>query len=892
MPVYCLNAAADDGENGGTESMATETTIRVLDNGLTVMAREQREVPIGTFWIWYRVGGRNEVPGITGVSHWAEHMLFKGTEKYGKGEIFRRVTAAGGSLNGFTWIDYTAYFESLPIDRIDLAMDIEADRMANSRFDADEVASERTVIISERQGNENQPGYLLNEEVTAAAFKAHPYGHSVIGHMSDLEAMSRDDLYNHYRTFYRPNNAVAVFVGDLDADEAIARIEAAFGGLERGPEIPSVRSYEPEQYGERRVTVRRPAPNRVLQMAHRAVSGSHADAPALMIADAVLSGGKALGFSGGAAMGRSSRLYRALVATGLAASAGSSFSLTIDPFLFSTSVTLRPESDWQQIEETALGELQRLADEPVPDAELERVKKQVRAQFSYSQQSVSSKAYLLGSLAMVAPGRTPQSLLDDLMAVTADDIQRVAATYFVDTRRTVGWLVPPEQSGSSAPPAVAAFAQPAGYVPDAHDLGLDTSMPGMLETRIENGIRVLTLDRQPSDPDGPVVARIRVPGGRVVESGARGAARFTGEMLTRGSDGRTLDELAEELDGLGASLSVGVGRENLDIVATAMREDIDRVMALLAAALLRPDFPGDQIEIVRAQLLSGLRQAQNDSRAEAEHALRQMLYPEDHPYRDRVTGSEETVFAMTRDDLHAFHQHAIKPSRAIAALAGSITHDDAVALIARHLGDWQGETPEINVPDPQGASESLRQERELPGKSQADIALGSLAIARSNSDYYAFNVANLILGRLGLMGRLGESVRERQGMAYYAFSGLEVGLGVGSWSARAGVNPDNIERAITTVVDELRTYLADGPSEREFTEAVSYLTGSLPLGLETAGGIAALLADVAFFDLGADYLQRYRGIIRQLTPDQLTEAMRKYVDPDRLAIAVIRPGRA
>jgi zinc protease len=873
-------------------AIGDDTTRRVLDNGLTVIARSQREVPIGTFWVWYRVGGRNEVPGITGVSHWAEHMLFKGTERYGKGEIFRRVTAAGGTLNGFTWIDYTAYFETLPVDRVDLALDIESDRMANSRFDPDEVASERTVIISERQGNENQPGFLLNEEVSAAAFKAHPYGHGVIGHMSDLEAMTRDDLYGHYRTYYRPNNAVAVFVGDLDPEEALERIEAAFGDLERGPELPAFRSHEPEQFGERRVTVRRPAPNRVLQVGHRAARGSDHDAPALMIVDAVLSGGKALGFSGGAAMGRSSRLYRELVTSGLAASAGSSFSLTIDPYLFSTSVTLRPESDAGQVEEVLFGELRRLASEPVPADELERVRKQVRAQFAYSQQSVSSKAYLLGSLAMVAPERTPRSLLDDLLAVTPEDIQRVASTYFVEQRRTVGWLIPQEQAGQGAVPPAAAFTVPAGYVPDADDLGLDLSMPGMEESTLQNGVRVLTLDRQPTDADGPVVARVRVPGGLVVENGPPGAARFTGEMLTRGSGGRTLDDLAEELDGLGASISVGVGRENLDIVATAMREDIDRVLGLLATALLRPDFPADQLELVRGQLLSALRQVQNDSRAEAEHLLRQMLYPAGHPYRDRVTGTEETVSAMTRDDLLAFHDHAIKPSRAIAALAGSIVHDEAVDLIARHLGDWYGETPEIHVPDPTQPTGAQRQERELPGKSQADLALGTLSIRRASPDYYAFNVANLILGRLGLMGRLGESVRERQGMAYYAFSGLEVGLGIGQWSARAGVNPGNIDRAIETILTEVRAFLADGPTEREFDEAVSYLTGSLPLGLETAGGVAGLLADVAFFDLGTDYLQRYRGIIQSLTPQQLTETMRAYVDPERLAVAIVKPAPA
>jgi len=873
-----------------TDSTGADGTVsRTLDNGLTIIVRSERAAPIGTFWVWYRVGGRNEVPGITGVSHWAEHMLFKGTERYPKGSIFRTITANGGSLNGFTWLDYTAYLETLPIDRIDLAFDIESDRMVNSRFDPDEVAGERSVIISERQGNENSPTFLLNEELTAASFKAHPYGQGVIGYMADLRTMTRDDLYSHYRTFYRPNNATVVFVGDLETGDALDRIERYFGELERGPDIPELRSVEPEQFGERRVSLRRPAPNRVVSLVHRGVAASHSDAPVLVALDAVLSGGKPMSFGGGASMGRSSRLYRALVATGLTASAGSSFALSIDPLLFGVSATLRPESDTEHVEQVIVDELERLASEPVEQEELGRALKQIRAQFTYSQQSVSSKAYLLGSLATVAPERSPRSLIDDVLAVTPEDIQRVAATYLTWERRTTGWLIPGEPgSGRPATNGTVATAV-AGYVPDADDLELDTSMPALAETRLENGLRVMTLETVERDPDGPVVIRLRIPGGSSLDADRPGVARFTAEILTRGSGGRALDDLAEELDGLGASVSAGAGRENTDLSLTSMREDVERVMELLATALLKPDFPNEQIEIVRAQILSGLRQAQQDTRGEAEQTLRRMLYPEGHPYRERVSGTEETVAAMARDDLVAFSERAYKPSTAIVAVAGGLSHQEAVDLINRHFGAWQGETPALVIPDAPAADSAQRVTQELPGKSQADIAIGGVAIPRLSPDFQALNVANLILGRLGLMGRLGESVRERQGLAYYAFSGLEVGIGTGFWSARAGVNPDNIERAIETVLSEVRTYLEEGPTAEEFSDAIGNLTGSLPLGLETVGSIASIIADVGFFDLGLDYLQRYRATIRALTPEQLVETMRRYIDPDRLAIAVVQP---
>ena len=424
--------------------MSDPSTLRTtLDNGLTIIARSRRTAPIGSFWMWYRVGGRNETPGITGISHWVEHMLFKGTEQLPSGEIFRRISAAGGSLNGFTWLDYTTYFETLPIDRIDLAFDIEADRLMNARFDPDEVESERTVIITERQGNENQPTFFLREEVNGIAFRAHPYGQGVIGFLSDLQGITREELFRHYLAYYRPNNAVAVFVGDLDASEATARIAERFGAAPRGDAPPEVRTVEPEPQGERRVTVRRPAPNRVLQFAYLAPAAHDPDVAPLTVLDAVLSGGKPFSLSGaGGTFGRSSRLYRHFVQSGLATGAGSSFALSIDPFLFSLSATLNPETDAEEIEDKLEGELVQLREETVGDEELGRAKRQVRAQFAYGQESVTSQAYWLGSLATVAPERDPDAFADELEQVTAEDVQRVATRYLNPNQRVVGWLIP------------------------------------------------------------------------------------------------------------------------------------------------------------------------------------------------------------------------------------------------------------------------------------------------------------------------------------------------------------------------------------------------------------------------------------------------------------------
>lgn len=414
-----------------------------LSNGLTVLTRESRHAPVATFWIWYRVGGRDEVAGRTGISHWVEHMLFKGTPTFAAGDIFRQVTANGGTLNGFTWIDYTTYFETLPSDRIDLALRIESDRMVNARFDAAEVDSERTVIIAEREGHENDPSWHLDEEVSAAAFKVHPYGNGVIGWKCDLRAITRDELYQHYRTYYQPGNAVVVAVGDFGTDDMVARIERHFGGLHGGGPVPAPRSIEPLQEGERRIELRRPSPTTYYQSAYQAPAAANPDAIALLVVDAMLSGARSMGMMGGRApMGQGSRLYRSLVAAGLATSARSSFALTRDPFLFEVNATLRSGARSEDVERVIDEQIGDLAGNGPSEGELARAKKQLRAQVAYGTETVTSQAYWLGQTEVVASHELLSGLTDAIEAIDREAARKVAQTYLVPNRRTLGWLRP------------------------------------------------------------------------------------------------------------------------------------------------------------------------------------------------------------------------------------------------------------------------------------------------------------------------------------------------------------------------------------------------------------------------------------------------------------------
>lgn len=414
----------------------------ILDNGLVVVLKESRHAPVTTFWIWYRVGSRNEVPGITGIAHWAEHMLFKGSESFPKGEIDTQIARNGGLMNGLTWLDFTTFFETLPADRADLGLRIEADRMANALFDPAEVELERSVIISERQGAENEPVFLLGEEVQGAAFRVHPYHHETIGDLCDLERITREDLWRHYENYYGPDNAVAVAVGDFDSPQMLARIEELFGPIPARSVDATIHRPEPPQRGERRVTLEGPGQTAYLQVGYHAPAAGDGDFFPMVVLTAILSGPTGMNLFAGSPPNRSSRLYKALVETGLAAGVSGSMPPMLDPYLYSVVATVRSGQTLEDVEAALDAELERVLTEPISSAELQTAIKQAKAQFAYSSESVTNQGFWLGYSAIVADTEWFHSFLDHLAAVTVEDVLRVANLYLPRRNRVVGHYVP------------------------------------------------------------------------------------------------------------------------------------------------------------------------------------------------------------------------------------------------------------------------------------------------------------------------------------------------------------------------------------------------------------------------------------------------------------------
>jgi zinc protease len=380
-------------------------------------------------------------------------------------------------------------------------------------------------------------------------------------------------------------------------------------------------------------------------------------------------------------------------------------------------------------------------------------------------------------------------------------------------------------------------------------------------------------------------------GARGDPRGREGLAVLAASMLTRGTARHTSQELALALDSIGASLGVSADIEGASFSTRCLTEDTGRVVELLAEVLLRPTFPADEVEKQRAKIITGIRESRHDTRVMADKAFRAAAYPEAHPHHRTAEGDEETVAAVTRDGLAAFHRERYRAPGAVIAVVGDVQTAGVLDRLAKAFDGWSAEpAPPLPAVPPAGPGASVqRREVTLPGKTQADIVLGVPGFPRTSPDYYAGMMADLILGRLGLMGRLGAKVRDEDGLAYYAYSQAQAGFYGGPWAVRAGVNPANVGRAIEGILREIEGLHREPARGDELRDARDYVIGSLALRLETDGGLAQALLEIELFGLGLDHLIRFPALITAVTPEQMGEVARRYLRLDGYTVATALP---
>lgn len=427
--------------------MTDSITSTILDNGLHILLKEIHTSPIISHWVWYRVGSRYETPGKTGISHWVEHMQFKGTPAFPAGVLDRAISRDGGMWNAFTHLDWTTYFETMPADKIDLSIKLEADRMLHSLYAPEEVASERTVIISEREGSENDPLFKLEEGMQMAAFKTHPYRNEVIGSLDDLHAIQRDDLYHHYQTYYNPANAVVAVAGDFETTQMLDLLRATYESIPGKKVPPPGDLHEPPLQKEERIEVTGPGETTYLEITWRAPAAADDDFYVLSVLDSLLTGPSSLNmFGGGGISNKTSRLYRALVEKELAVSVNGSVQATIDPYLYGITLTVRPDSTPEKLLQKLDDEIARLLESPVPQDEIARAVKQARAMFVYGSENITNQAFWLGYSEMFSAYPWFLNYLSNLEKVTPELMLEKAREYLVPARRVVGICRPEEKA--------------------------------------------------------------------------------------------------------------------------------------------------------------------------------------------------------------------------------------------------------------------------------------------------------------------------------------------------------------------------------------------------------------------------------------------------------------
>ena len=407
---------------------------------------------------------------------------------------------------------------------------------------------------------------------------------------------------------------------------------------------------------------------------------------------------------------------------------------------------------------------------------------------------------------------------------------------------------------------------------------------------LDNGLTVLVFQKTTTPA---LVAHLSVKGGAMYDpSGKAGLASFAARSMRRGTEQRTFDQLNEDTENRGASVGVDAGQVLMEVGGRALKEDTGFLMETIAELALHPSFPESEIEKLRVLIRTGLLEAEQDTGSVAERAFRETLFPEGHPYHNRTAGFLETLDNIKRDDMVSFYDRYFRPDRALVVVVGDVDPDDIVRRVDGLFGGWQpkGDQPEpYEIPDVAQPGGTRVVFKHVPGKTQNDIVLGFPSIRRSDPDYYAFDIMNLLLGRIGLMGRLGKNVRDAQGLAYYAGSSFEAGLGAGPWAVRAGVNPTNVNKAIESIKHEIERIRTEPIPDEELQGGIRYMTGVLPLRLETSDGIARSILEMELYGLGFDYISNYPSIIRALTPEAVHDVASRRLSTENYIAAIAGP---
>jgi zinc protease len=845
-----------------------------LDDGLEILLQPTHAAPVAAVQVFARVGSADETKDEAGLAHFHEHMLFKGTERRGVGDVAGEVENAGGRINAYTSFDVTAYHATVPSDAWRVALDVLADAVCASAFDAEEIVREREVVLEEIRRSEDSPGRVLSNAVFDAAYARHPYRAPILGTPESVGAFDRERVTSFFRRWYGRPNLVVVGAGDFDPHEVEEAIVRAFQGASAAPPARA-RTAEPEHVAANACVLRRGFERASLELAWLTVPFAHEDTPYLDLLALILG------------QGDSSRLVRRVKERDCLVDAADAYSYTpLDAGLFGANFDLDPIHLAEAVEAT-VAEVERLRRQPVGDDELEKARANFLAMEHFEHESVGGLARKLGSFHTLAGDyRAEARYLDAVRGATASDLLHAAQRRLDPRGLTVGALLPeaecPELDSDALLDAVErgvartarAFRAPrtAAATPDVQTYALECGAT----------LHVVRRD------DPPVVAgRAAALGGQLAEHASNaGITSFLAAMWLRGTRGRSAGDFARAVETLAADVDGFSGRNSVGGTFECIQDRLDPVLDLFAEMLLEPAFDEGELERERRDALAAIERRE-DRLTQRAFLLFGETHFQHHPYRLPLAGTADSVRAFDRESLIEHHHRLVRAENLVFGVTGAVNPDELAAALGARLADLPSGASEKPEPTREDPPHEIRIAELHKAREQAHLVMGFRGLDVHDPDRHALEVISQILA--GQSGRLFLELRDRRGLAYTVTAVNVEGVHPGTFSLYIGTAPEKLDAARTGMLEQLERLLQEAPSEQELAGARRHLVGNFAIDEQRAAVRAAHLSLDGLYGLGADADRHYAESVNAITAEDVLRVARRVIDLDAYTMAVIKP---
>lgn len=845
-----------------------------LSNGLDLIMHVDRTIPIAAVNVWYHVGSQNEEPNRTGFAHLFEHIMFKGSRHHHR-EYFLPLQEVGASINGSTTTDRTNYYEDVPAEYLELALWLEADRMGFllDALDEESFDTEREVVKNERrQSYENRPYGLAGQEIRKSLFPPnHPYHWQTIGSQEHLDAASIEDVKAFFRRFYAPNNASLAIAGDIDIEETKQLVEKYFGDLPPAPPVPRMQRWIPHLNSEVRLELEDSVQLPRIFFAWAGPPRFDEDEAPLDVLVTILG------------EGRSSRFYRSLVYEKQLARAASGYYASMEiAGELRMDATLSPGATIEATEEALLAEIARIQNEPPSEEEVQRAVNSLEAHYVRQLESVGGfggRADLLNFYNVFTGD--PDCVNQDFQRyarVTPADVQRVAQRYLTEGR--VRLVINPRESVTAGTTPIDRTIQPGPGRPRRFE------PPVPRRIALAGGMDLLVVEKR----EVPIVAAgVYVPGGAVLDPADRpGLSSLTGRLLIEGTKTRSSTQIADEADFIAAHPNVGVDRENVIVSLEALSRHWPRALDLLSDVLLNPTFPDQEVERIRRERITDLRRLRDDPNAITERVSTGLLFGRDSAHGHPISGREDSIAAITRDEIVAQHAQVLLGVRPTFLIVGDIDGDEVARQLETAFAGLKGAADTA-------PSEAVTGERsattiylvDKPGAPQSVIAVGQVGVPRNHPDYTPLVVMNMAFGGQ-FTARLNMNLREDKGYTYGYRSRFDWRRAGSSYVAGGAVQTQVTREALEETLKEYADLHRNRPiSEDEFDKARMGLIRGFPPTFETPAQVLRRLLDITHYGLPDDHFSSTVARYEAVTLEDVRRVAAEHVDPTALSIVIV-----